>query len=86
MIGKNKLLEYFKLNGRVRVVTPSHKYYGIDRKAEKIQTNSVRLEGGSWLYFKSIKAITRQGFSIDNCSGGFIDYAFMNMEIIKELE
>lgn len=87
MIGKKKLIEYFKLGGRIRIVTPEHRFYGLDRKAEKVQTNSVKFEGGSWLYYKDILAITSQGFSIkDNFKETFIDYAFMDMEIIRGLE
>jgi hypothetical protein len=87
-MNKKLLIEYFKRNGKVRIVTPNHNFYGVDRKAEKIQTNSLRFEGGSWLYFKDIKAenIFQSGFKIDNLTGGFIEYIFCNMDIIKELE
>jgi hypothetical protein len=83
-----KLIEYFKLGGRTRVLNPNHKYYNIDRKAEKIQTNSLRFEGGSWIYFKEIKPINifRSGFKIDNLEGGFIDYIFIDRDIIDKLE
>jgi len=72
MMNKKKLIEYFKRGGSVRVVTPNHKYYGIDRKAEKIQTQSLMFIGGSWLYFKDINPdkIFSQGFIIDDLQGG----------------
>ena len=87
VMNKTKLIEYFKRGGKIRVVSPQHKYYNIDRKAEKIQTNSIKFEGGSWLYFKDIepKNIFSQGFKIDNLEGGFIDYVFMDMDLIGEL-
>lgn len=93
-MNKKLLIEYFKRNGKVRVITPSHRYYGIDRKAEKIQTNSIKFELGSWLYFNMIKPenIFSQGFKIEDglnvceLGTGYIEYAYCDMDIIKQLE
>jgi intein/homing endonuclease len=87
-MNKKLLIEYFKKNGRIRVLTPNHKYYSVDRKAEKIQTNSLKFEGGSWIYFKDIKAenIYSQGFKISDLMGGFIEYSYSDMDLIKQLE
>ena len=85
-MNKKKLIEYFKKGGKSRVITPGHKYYGVDREAEKIQTNSLRFKGGSWLYFKDITLILSQGFKINDTQGGFIDYAYCDMDLIKEIE
>lgn len=87
-MNKTLLIEYFKKGGSIKIVSPNHKYYNIDRKAEKIQTNSIKFEGGSWIYFKDIKPINifRSGFKIDDLEGGFIEYIFNDMDIIQELE
>ena len=86
-MNKKQLIEYFKQGGIIRIVTPKHKYYGIDRKAENVQTNSLKFIGGSWLYFKDIDPtlIYEQGFKISDLEGGFIDYVFMDMDLIKSL-
>jgi GT2 family glycosyltransferase len=87
-MNKKNLIEYFKRNGRVKILNPNHKFYGLDRKAEKIQTNSLKFEGGSWLYFKDLiaKNIFSQGFKIDDLMGGFIEYSYSDMALIKEIE
>jgi hypothetical protein len=32
-----------------------HKWLGVPRKVEKVQTNGVMFEGGSWLYYSAAK-------------------------------
>lgn len=87
-MNKTKLIEYFKRGGSIKVISPqSHKYYNIERKAEKIQTNSLRFEGGSWLFFRDIKPekVLRQGFIMGE-DNDRIEYIFCNMDLIKEIE
>ncbi len=79
---KKQVIDYLKKGGIVRVVTSSHKSYNKDRKAEKVQTNGVRLDGGSWLYFNDIDPewVFDSGFKInDGSEDGFIEYVFMEM-------
>lgn len=49
----------------VVVVSPKgHKGYGIERKAVKVQTNAVKFEDGSWLYFSDLDRETLNGFKL----------------------
>lgn len=34
-----------------------HKFLNIERKVEKLQTNAIKFEGGSWLYFPKVNCI-----------------------------
>ena len=34
-----------------------HRYFGIPRKIEIVQTSGIMFEGGSWLYFPSAKIV-----------------------------
>ncbi len=86
-MNKKELKEYFKQGGKIKVISPkSHKFFNIIREAEKIQTNALKFRGGSWLYFNDIKAdlISLEGFKIDDYSGGFIEYIFINK--LKEVK
>ena len=54
-------------NITIKILSPFiHKYFNISRKIEKIQTNSLKFEGGSWLYFKDIISLTESGFKMKN--------------------
>jgi hypothetical protein len=49
----------------IRVIAPnSHKFYNVIRKAEKVQTNAIRFEGGSWVYFNDIDCEVLNGFKL----------------------
>jgi hypothetical protein len=64
---KTDLKKYLSDKGKVKIVHPQgHKYFGIVRKADKVQTNAIRFEGGSWLYFNEIEgeSIYDGGFSL----------------------
>lgn len=75
-MNKKQLLQKFKDGVKFKVVSPSHKYFNVERKAEKVQTNAIKWSGGSWCYFSDIKAenITDNGFKISDLMGGFIEY------------
>lgn len=53
-MNKAQLIRQFKRGDVFKVITEGHKYTNVPRKAEKIQTNAVRFEGGSWLYFSAL--------------------------------
>ena len=85
---KTKLKEYFKQGGSIKVIYPeTHKTFNVIRKPEKVQTNAVKFEGGSWLFFNELNKdlIYTQGFKISDLCGGFIEYAYMNMDLIQKL-
>lgn len=45
---------------------PNHKYLGVTRGVAKLQTNAVKLEGGSWLdWYRGTKGFTFRGSEID---------------------
>src|SRR3990167_5859342 len=92
-LSKRNLINYFRVGGRVKIVSPpSHKFYNIDRIAEKIQTNGLMFSGGSWLYFKDIlteNIFSFQGFKIDsedieinNGEKIFIYYSLQDIDLL----
>lgn len=76
-MNKKQLIQSLRDGVRYVVTSPkTHKYYGVPREADIIQTNAIRFDGGSWLYFADVKAtdITDRGFRISDLCGGFIEY------------
>lgn len=64
---------------RVKIVSPmEHKFYGVIRKADKIQTNAVRFEGGSWLYFNDIDKETPNGFTLKPLGDSAVSYEWVS--------
>lgn len=66
-MSKAEIIRRLREGETVIVVSPkTHKYYGVERKAEKVQTNAVKFEGGSWLYFTDLDKETLSGFKLKN--------------------
>lgn len=51
-----------------------HKWLNVPRRIEKVQSNALMFEGGSWLYFPKAKAFRAEpdGFSILNDVGNIM--------------
>ncbi len=55
-----------------------HKYLNIPRKIEKVQTNAIKFEGGSWLEFEKAGAytFTENGFIVQPGNLHPLEYIF----------
>lgn len=55
---KNYTWELYKFINPETEQNIPHKYLNVPRKIEKLQSNSLMFEGGSWLYFPKSKDIS----------------------------
>lgn len=64
-VTKASIIRKLSSGESIKVIAPNtHKYFGVIRKPDKIQTNAVRLDGGGWLYFNDIDSGTGTGFKL----------------------
>lgn len=61
-MNKSQFFKYLENGGKIKMITfhgqavpPNHKLAAV-RKAEKVQSNGVKFEGGSWLMKNDFKA------------------------------
>lgn len=75
---KRAFSEYHATGGTLTLIRaegmPNHRYLNVPRKIEKVQTNAIKFEGGSWLEFDKAPeyTFTPNGFIVS----GQLEYTF----------